>query len=122
TLRAPVRPMEPESQGCFVGVMVPDLGMARAAARFNGGRMIQALQAGDRAEYMEALEETFAIAQIVERQGLLIDRLVGIAIDSLVYRRLNEDKGSFPDAEWFEESLAILKRRGAHPPLSKTLE
>jgi hypothetical protein len=128
TLKAPMRPMAPEDGEPFFGTLVPDLSFARGTARFNGARMIQAVQSGDRAEYMEAMEESLAIAQIVERQGLLIDRLVAISIQSLVYRRLNEDKEKFPDAAWFEDALAILKRRGAgvgfdgHPSLSKMMD
>ncbi|HVU62588.1 MAG TPA: hypothetical protein VHC70_01330, partial [Phycisphaerales bacterium] len=95
-MQGPIRPMAPEGDEPFVSVLIPDLGHARAAARFNGARMIDALQSGDRAEYMEALEENLAIARIVERQGLLIDRLVAIAIDSLTMHRITEDAPKFP--------------------------
>jgi hypothetical protein len=122
TLKSPIRAMAPPGDEPFIGVLLPDLGHARAAARLNGARMILAVQQGDRAEFMEALEEALAIGQICERQGLLIDRLVANAIDGLIFQRLEEDRAKFPGAAWFEDALALLSKRAVHPPLSKTVD
>lgn len=121
-MKAPIRTMVTAPSEPFVMVLAQDLGPARSLARFSQARMIDALKRGDRREYFEAMEEALAVGQIVERQGLLIDRLVAIAIQSLVYTRLGEDMGRFPEGAWCEEALAVLDRRSSRPLMSTAFE
>lgn len=121
-MRAPIRELETDWEGPFFGVLLPDLGMCRSMARVNGARMVLALHAGDRREYVEALEETLAAAQIVERQGLLIDMLVGIAIGSLVYNKITEHHAQYPDEEWTRAVLEAVVRRSDSPGMWRAVE
>jgi hypothetical protein len=121
-LRRPMRTMAPPPSEPFVMVTAMDLGEARGMARLNLARMIDAKHHGDRQEYVEAAEETLTAAGIAERQGLLIDRLVGTAMRSLVYRQWTEDAGKFADEKWLEDVLGVMDRRGGRPPLSASFE
>ena len=110
-MRAPMRELETDWKAPFFLVPLPDLGMARAMARLNAARMVQALYAQDRREYVDALEESLAAAQILERQGLLIEQLVSYAIRALMMNRVFEDHEKYPDDEWTREVLGAVVRR-----------
>ncbi len=121
-LKRPMRTMAPPAGDPFLMVTATELGPARGMARFNQARMVLARQAGDRREYIHAMEEALGGAQIVERQGLIIDRLVGAAMRALVQRQISEDAPKIADSAWLKEMVATMERWGARPPLSKSLE
>lgn len=96
-----------------VGLLLPELGMMRNSARMNAGRMELALKAGDRAEYLAALEQTLVLGEFATRQQTLIDRLVGIAIQSLALTRVREHASKYQDAEWIDAVVACIERQRA---------
>jgi hypothetical protein len=121
-LKDPERPIVMPPAGMYVMAMFDGLAESRGLARFNAGRMVLAMRKGERTEYVEALEESLAAARIVERQGSLIEKLVAVAIRSLVFKRIQEDIGSYPDGRWAEDVLAAVKRQTRRVPMSAMLE
>jgi hypothetical protein len=71
---------------------------------------------------VDALEETLAAGQIVERQGLLIDALVGIAMRSLVYNKINEHRAEYPDEQWTRAVLEAVVRRSESVAMWRAVE
>ncbi len=122
SLRAPMRTLETDWREPFYDVIQPDLGMCRTMARTNAARMVVALYAGDRREYVDALEENLAAAVIVARQGILIEQLVGIAIESLTINRVLADHDKYPDDEWTREVLEAIERRSDWPEMWRSFE
>ncbi|MBY0310931.1 MAG: hypothetical protein K2W85_02560 [Phycisphaerales bacterium] len=94
-----------------VSLLLPELGMMRNTARMNAGRMELALKAGDRAEYLAALEQALVLGEFAMRQQTLIDRLVGVAIQALALGRVREHAAKYPDAEWIDAVEECLKRQ-----------
>lgn len=94
-----------------VNILLPELGMMRNTARMNAGRIELALKAGDRAEYLAALEQSLALGEFAMRQQTLIDRLVGIAIQSLALGRVREHAAKYPDAEWIDAVVECMHRQ-----------
>ncbi len=128
SLKAPIRDMTPPPGGSFAefldsyGGILPDPGYARGTCSLNAARMIDALNRGDRVEYMEAVDQSLVIAQIVERQGLLADYLVAMASRAFIFRRIGDDLSCFPDAAWVEEAITVLQHRNKHIALASALE
>lgn len=122
-MRGPLQEIvDPGSASFWDSNPMNGLGSSRVMARLNAARMIAALNAGDRAEYVEALEETLAAARIVEAQGYLINRLVGTAIRTMAIKRVTEDAPHYPDAAWFDEVLRVLRAYEVRTPLAWTIE
>lgn len=121
-MKAPIRELDTDWKSPFFGVMLPDLGLARSMARVNSARMVLALHAGDRRGYVEALEENLATAQILERQGLLIEQLVGYAIRALVINKIMEQHERYPDAAWTRDVLDAVVRRSESPGMWRSME
>ncbi len=90
---------------------IPSLGRCRHYARVNRGRMSNALQANDMGEYLAALDQTLAIAQMLARQGTLIDQLVAVAIHSLAFEGVRDCMMKGPDRAWLDGISSALDRR-----------
>lgn len=122
TLKIVMRPFVGElDDDTAINFMMPDLGMARHAARMNAARMELALQAGDRDEYVAAMEQTLVLGEFVMRQPTLIDRLVGIAVHSLVLGRICEHSSKYPDAAWVDAVAACLDRQREPMSIAHTI-
>ena len=121
-MRSPMRVLETDWRGPFIGVLLTDLGYSRAMARTNAARMVMALYADDREEYVTSLEEILAGARIVGRQGTLIDALVGDAMEALAYSRVRGDQSKYPGDEWTRAVLEAIERRADRPEMWRTLQ
>ncbi len=84
-------PLETDESETLIGILLPDLGWSRQAAKMLVGTAHTAARQGDFQEYVLAMEATLAIAQHIGSQPILICGLVGIAIESLAYGRIRED-------------------------------
>ncbi len=122
SMRAPIRELDTDWKSPFFGVLLPDLGMARGLGRVNAARMVQSLHAGHRQDYVDALEESLATAQIIERQGLLIEELVGYAIRSHIYARIVEQHEQYPDDAWTRDVLEAVLRRAEIVPMWRSMQ
>lgn len=121
TMRALALKFELPEREPLVNFLLPTLGQSRQVARLSAGRMHLALGAGDREEYLEVMKEGFALVREVDGQGTLISRLVGSAILSLLFGRIEEHASAYPDVDWVRgvnEIVGSFQR----PPYSKTLE
>ena len=83
----------------------------RQAARLSATRMHLALLAGDRAEYVDALDTRLALARILDTQSTLIDRLVGNAVEALILGTVVDQIANFPDAAWTLSVREVLAQR-----------
>lgn len=119
---APLAELQTDWEQPFFTLLLPDLGLSRSMARANAARMVVALHAGDQREYVAALEQSLYLAQVVERDGLLIDQLVGYAIRSLVYNKVQEHCSHYRDAAWTRAVLDAVVRRADSPGLWRSLE
>ena len=79
--------------------MSSNLGPMRSLARMGAARMHQALERGDTADFADALRSTLALSRIAAHQGLAVNRLVGIAIESLALARARHALAFHPTPE-----------------------
>ncbi len=106
------RAVRPTPKGPLIEILLPELGRARQLARINGARMYLAHKAGDEAEFVDAYEQTLALARIMCQQSFLIEHLVGIAIVALADNRLREAMTEHPfSARGCEQLLAAMDRQ-----------
>jgi hypothetical protein len=73
-----------------MNVLLPWLSEARQLARLNMAMMEMAKRDGDLPTYLLSLRATLRLTHMMEREPVLINRLVAIAVESLVYGRLRE--------------------------------
>lgn len=92
------------------GMMLWELSDARVLARINRARMHLAWEAGDRGEFLEALECSLALARIVSKQGSLIDWLTAAGIEGLARTAVRHVLDHDPDAELLEGIERALDR------------
>lgn len=86
-----VRPMPDTTQTMMVNILLPELSTLRNMTRALCARMRIAREAGDWELYAKSLEHGLALGRIEMSQTTLIDRLVGVAIRSLMYDQLRKD-------------------------------
>ncbi len=114
------RPVRPDHQGRLIGMVLPELSRIRNFARIQRSRMILATEAGDWDEFAKAYEETLALARISAHQGLMIDYLVAVAIDSLAHgevrHALTDGASTPPDPAALRRMLAAPDRQ-PFPPM-----
>ncbi|MGE3109131.1 MAG: hypothetical protein AB7G11_15010 [Phycisphaerales bacterium] len=105
--------------GRLVLALLPELGVIRNIARMNAVRMMDAASAGDWPAFTDAMEVNFALARAATHQTTLIDRLVGIAIQSLTIQEAMNHIGSRrPPDDTLDMIRAALDRQLADlPPL-----
>ncbi len=76
-----VEPEETEpGQRRMVHALLPELSIFRTMARYIDARMVLAAEAGRWDEFVQGFRAEMAMASALTRQGLVIDRLVGVAI------------------------------------------
>lgn len=107
-LRAARRAVELKGDMPFAAVRFDELGDMRNATRVCGGRMQIALETGDRAAYLAALQEVLALAEIACAQGTSIDRMVGVAIEAFMISRVQEQWGRLRELGWLEPMLEVV--------------
>jgi hypothetical protein len=66
---------------------------------------------GDAEEFAAALEANLAIVRFIDRQPLLIDRLVGDAIETMSYASAGKALAAHPEASWVEALEGAIKRQ-----------
>lgn len=109
--------------GQMITFMLPELGRARALARYNAGRMFVALEQNDHAEFVAAYEQTLTLGRIFGHQFTLIDHLVAIAIHSLIFNRLYEALTERPLPEpVLRRLLEATDRQAPLPPIALAFE
>lgn len=72
----------PAHTGALIGLMMPELGSCRAITRINCARMRLAAETGDDAELLAAVEQCMALGKHISGQAMIIDYLVGAAIQA----------------------------------------
>jgi len=109
-----VRPMD--QGGPVINMLLPNLGSARNMARFQVARARIALEEGDPAQFVVAMEETLALGRALSHQATLIDHLVGIAIHALVLGEIRRQMmtGAL-DAEEIAGLLEAIDRQPLGP-------
>ncbi len=114
----------PKFQGNLAEIVLPELGLTRALARMNAGRMFVANRVGDQAERLAAFEQALALARVMLVQPILIDRLVGIAIVSLALGELRSELISNPAGPDELQALldAIDRQLGPVPPMATVID
>jgi hypothetical protein len=106
------RMVRPPQTGMMVGWLLPELGMSRNLARLNAGRMTTAWRAGDGAGTAARAEESLAMGRLLAQQHTLIDHLVGVAIQALVFNRTRELLVEKPaDASTLRALLDVIDRQ-----------
>ncbi len=118
--RRVTRPVRPDHQGRLIGMVLPELSRIRNFARIQRSRMILATEAGDWDEFATAYEETLALARISAHQGLMIDYLVAVAIDSLAHgevRHALTDGASTPPDPAALRRMLVASDRQPFPPM-----
>ena len=116
-----VRPL-PKGQW-LIEVMLPELGKARGLARATKARMYLAWQNKDFEAYIESVEGGLGMAQIFCHQGILIDRLVGSAMMTMILEEISDDLT--PEAAPPEVLSALAKLVDTYtviPPATLSLE
>lgn len=120
-MRHVVREIGVPAGGSAAVIQLPELSSFRLLARMNAARMEVALEAGDRAEYLAALEQTLALARILDKQITLIDRLVAIAIEAQIFGRVQAHAGLYPDDAWRSAVATTLRDCQRSVPFSHAL-
>lgn len=86
-----VMPMIDSREQFLFTMLLPHLGEQRNLAKALKGRMHLAREAGDWEAYTESFEYMLAIGRLTGEQGVLIQRLVGIAIRALAMGTVTQD-------------------------------
>lgn len=114
--------LQPSGLGSTLfGQLKPWLGQSRKFARANAARMHVALQANDQAAYLEALDQTLALAQMAAMQGSTIDQLVGIAIEALAMRQVIESLPACDD-EWLASVDRVVASRSTNFDMARAID
>lgn len=108
----------PKEQPLF-GVMLGDYAKVRQFARWNGGRMRLAVREDDPAKFADAYGTTVGIGRMLEKQPVLIGRLVAIAIEALANGEMRAALRERHDARWLDAYEAVWKKYERHQ--SRTL-
>lgn len=117
------RAVRPIPKGHLLEILLPELGHTRALARANGARMYQSHLSGDDREFVSAFEQTLALARIIGGQALLIDHLVGIAIQALAENHVREALTERPfGPDTCQALLDAIDRQQPMAPLWVSLE
>ena len=107
------RPLNHEPDRPAVIMVVPELAYVRHLARVQAARLFLAAEAGDFAQVRAAAETGLSIARLVGQQPLVIDKLVGVAVETLALGQLRELIVRTPSAGLLEAAHAALE---AQPP------
>lgn len=91
-----------------INLLLPHLGPARNMARLNGARMRLAFEAGDPAEFERAAQANQALARMLSYSPVLIEGLVGFAIESLNYGQMRRVLANSPGPEWLDAMERVL--------------
>lgn len=106
----------------LIEVLLPELGLSRNAARFNAARMEMALRAQDLDRYVDALDQSMALARICAAQPTVIQSLVGVAIEAMMLRQIQRQAWAYPDARWTRAVQGVLEGRPATVRTSRMIE
>ena len=82
-VRNAVRPLAHDPDEPAIRMLVPEVGYIRHLARLNAARLHAAAQSGDPAEAGRALATSLSLARLAGQQPLLIDKLVGHAVQAM---------------------------------------
>lgn len=121
---APVAVMaipQPQNQH-LLNVMLGDYSKLRQFARWNGGRMRLAVREDDPARFAETLDITLGLVRMLEKQPVLIGRLVASAIEALAYGELRTALRERNDARWLDACERVLKKYDRHASRSLPFE
>lgn len=105
----------PKEQPLF-GMMLADYAKVRQFARWNGGRMRLAVRENDPAKFADAYGTTMGIGRMLEKQPVLIGRLVAIAIESLADGEMRAALRERHSAQWLDAYEAVWKKYERHEP------
>lgn len=106
-----MRPIAMAEGEPLMNLLLPELGPARQLARICAARMQQAFEADDPVAFRQSLEQGLALARIINQQPLLIDAMVGAAIDVLMLEQLEEIMHKSPRTEFLDAMAEALARQ-----------
>jgi len=111
----------PKEQPLF-GLLLGDYAKVRQFARWNGGRMRLAVRENDPAKFADAYGTTMGIGRMLEKQPVLIARLVALAIEALADNEMRAALRERHDARWLDAYAAVWKKYERHEPRSLPYE
>lgn len=111
----------PKEQPLF-NMMLADYAKVRQFARWNGGRMRLAVREDDPARFADAYGTTMGIARMLEKQPVLIGRLVALAVEALADGEMRAALRERHDARWLDAYEAVWKKYQRHEPRSLPYE
>lgn len=114
----------------MVNLLLTWLGEARKLAGACAAKMELALEAGDAEAYMLALKAGLKVSTMVEREPLLMNRLVGLAIESLMMNQVRRhlvtgsNDGNTLATEWLApiEDAFAARQRGVAVTFTDTMK
>jgi hypothetical protein len=116
----------PPSDDAMFEILLPNLGTARVLARAQAARARLASRAGDRQTLAIAIEQTLTLGRQVADLGLLIDWLVGVAVQALGRAMLLDNLLLHPvdDDAWLARLDAVVERELVErlPPLERVID
>ncbi|MDP1660979.1 MAG: hypothetical protein Q8L55_03605, partial [Phycisphaerales bacterium] len=121
---APVAVMaipQPQNQH-LLNVMLGDYSKLRQFARWNGGRMRLAVRQDDPERFAETHDMTLGLVRMLEKQPVLLGRLVAIAVEALVYGEVRGALLERHDARWLDACERVLRKYEDHGSRSLPFE
>lgn len=110
-LRRAVRPMVVAEGQSPMTLQITDLQPLRMVAEFNTARMVRAARSGDGQGYIDALEQGLAVADLMGRQGTLIDTLTANRQCNLLLACVRATLGSLQSDEVLARVDGVIARQ-----------
>lgn len=111
----------PQQQPLLTAVL-GDYSKIRQMARWNAGRMRLAVRNDDPERFAETLDLTLGLVRMLEKQPVLLGRLVAIAIEALMYNEVRAALIDRPQARWLDACECVLKKYEDHADRSLPFE
>lgn len=112
-------------EGPMVDFLLPYLGVGRQLGRAQAARARLAAEEGDLETLYSTLEETYVLGRQIASQGLLIDWLVGAALQGLGRSMLLNNLLLYPvrDDAWLERVDVMVQREAIdrYPPIGDSI-
>jgi hypothetical protein len=112
----------PPPEGRLLDWEIPHMGIVRELARLNAARMALAAIDGDEAAFLAAMEQNLWIGRRTGSGGLIISRLLGIAVEALTLERIRDAiQAGFVRGDRAGRVLELIDAQHALPPFEVTL-
>lgn len=112
----------PLPEGRLLAWEIPHMGIVRELARLNAARMALAAVDGDEAAFLAAVEQNLWIGRRVGSGGMIITRLLGIAVEALTLERVRgTTQAGFVRGDRARRVLELIDAQHTLPPFVVTL-